>query len=450
MSNISKIDPLDIARRLGNSIAGDLGANAMVELELAFVSRLLPKFKDNPHVRVIIHILLYWMMGFFKSTLLEIFRLTIPQDLEVADVTSMSRECIFGSTDKYGNPIKPAFVNKAFVIITELLSFLGSALAMRDIVTTMNVAMEGQKVTRRLLKLTQPIYRPTLLSDLKSVGVDWDPIEGVMSYIPNICVLTASTILPEKILLYLNQSGFPDRIHVLQHSFTDEELDKLLFQHHILDQQSLDDLKDVNERLKNVKVFEMNMPSEEYMKPVYEKLKEIVDDEVSINLHLTKDEILNPRTIGDIIRELVAHAFLRTATRNGFTTIEQLEYTEEDRDFILKRLYHFIEFKINPLFHTDRASLRGKRSLVSEAGKEVVLEQLRDGSKKREDLISHVKEVGASKSTLDNVIFPSLVRDNRICKPAYNFYRLKLTCNSCELRDTCSSSNKDVIMDGGE
>ena len=50
---------LDLVQQLGASIAGNLGVKAFIELELAFVTALLPRFIDNPLIRVLQHILLY-------------------------------------------------------------------------------------------------------------------------------------------------------------------------------------------------------------------------------------------------------------------------------------------------------------------------------------------------------------------------------------------------------
>ena len=40
------------AKKVGNSLAGDLGSKAFIELELAYATRLLPRFSDDPIVRV--------------------------------------------------------------------------------------------------------------------------------------------------------------------------------------------------------------------------------------------------------------------------------------------------------------------------------------------------------------------------------------------------------------
>lgn len=60
-------------------------------------------------------------------------------------------------------------------------------------------------------------------------------------------------------------------------------------------------------------------------------------------------DVINPRLKDDVIRELIAYAFLRTASQNGFNNINELHYTQEDVDFVHNRISHFIDFTINPL-----------------------------------------------------------------------------------------------------
>src|SRR3990170_6506373 len=117
MSN-AKTDPLDVAKKLGYSVAGDLGSKAIEELELAYASRLLPRFSDDPVIRATINILLYWAFAYYKSTLLKVFSQTVPEWLRIVDITSMSLEKIFGSTDeKKKHIIEPAFTSDVHFVV---------------------------------------------------------------------------------------------------------------------------------------------------------------------------------------------------------------------------------------------------------------------------------------------------------------------------------------------
>lgn len=424
---------LEIAKRLGRSIAGDLGADAMIELLLAYALALLPNFFDNPKVRIVQHVLFYWLKAFYKSTLLWVFSETIPEDLGVVDISAMSRESIFGSTDKFGNPIKPAFAGKSFVVITELTSFLGSGWAMRDIANTMNVALEAQLVARCLLKLAQMDSSrvQNQVIELKKDGVDWNPKEGVMSYTPHFSALVASRPLDNKYFAFLSQSGFLDRFHVLSHEFDEHEVVEDWHKHRTLDEEALNHLKDFNERIAKVKVHNVVMPSEGFMKPVYDDLESIVNDEITANPSLKKEEILNPRTRGDVIRELVGHAFMRTVCENGFQDIFFLEYTDTDRVFIRKRLEHFFEFKVNPIFVEEHMERVGKMR-PKDHTKSGILEVLKDGKEHDCDEIERrLNQMGMnfSSQTLYNA-FNDLIDEGKIERTRQGFYRILGSENS--------------------
>lgn len=75
----------------------------MEELELAYATRLLPRFNDNPLIRVRQNVLLYWAQSYFKTTLINEFAKTIPENLAIVDITSMSPEMIFGSISINGD-----------------------------------------------------------------------------------------------------------------------------------------------------------------------------------------------------------------------------------------------------------------------------------------------------------------------------------------------------------
>jgi hypothetical protein len=97
IANNRTVDALRLASELGRSLAGDIGAKAFVELELAFATRILPKFTDDPITRVNQNTLLYWQYGYYKSTILKVFSQAIPEISKVVDITSMTLEKILES-----------------------------------------------------------------------------------------------------------------------------------------------------------------------------------------------------------------------------------------------------------------------------------------------------------------------------------------------------------------
>lgn len=422
-----KSNPIHIAKQLGQSIAGSLGGEAMIELLFSFVLSLLPMFDDNPKFRVVQHILLYWPKAFYKSTLLWTFSETIPNELGIVDITSMSRESIFGSTDKNGNPIKPAFAGKSFIILTELTAFLGSGWNMKDMANTLNVVMESQPVSRRLLKLaqTEDFRVQHQVMELKKQGIRWDPKEGVMSYTPHVCVLAASRPLDEKYFRYLDQGGFLDRFHVISHKFDEAEITKNWYEHRRLDREALESLRQFNKQIKEVQIGKLKMPTEEFMKPIYDDLESIVDDEIAADPRLRKEAILNPRTKGDLIRELVAHAFIRTASENEFKEIDELEYDEADREFVRQRLSHFIEFKVHPIFVQER-TMRIQKRRPRDQVKLAVLDLLEDGKERHyDDISAHLDQRGVrvSQATIYNALKELIEKDKKIIRTGKGFYK---------------------------
>jgi hypothetical protein len=59
-------NPLEIASIVGRSLGGNIGELALIELELAYATRLLPKFNDDPNIRVCQNVLLYWQRGLLQ------------------------------------------------------------------------------------------------------------------------------------------------------------------------------------------------------------------------------------------------------------------------------------------------------------------------------------------------------------------------------------------------
>jgi len=193
-------NPIEIARHVGNSLAGDIGAEAFIELELAYATKLLPRFADDSVIRKNQNLLLYWKVGFYKSTILEVFCRAIPSDLKAKDITSMTLERIFGSIDKRKLHITaPTFTSDIyFVVISELSALLGQRDGMRQFVNVMNAVLENEKVTRQMLMLGHGTISDDELKTLESKGVHYDPIEAELSYTPHVCVFAASRPLDNR------------------------------------------------------------------------------------------------------------------------------------------------------------------------------------------------------------------------------------------------------------
>jgi hypothetical protein len=56
--------------------------------------------------------------------------------------------------------------------------------------------------------------------------------------------------------------------------------------------------------------------------PIYTNLQDLINDEIKDRYGIELSDILNPRLTGDIVRELVAHAILRTAHQITMTIFQ--------------------------------------------------------------------------------------------------------------------------------
>lgn len=437
--------PLDVARNVGRSLAGNIGELGFVELELAYATRLLSRFSDDPITRVVQNVLLYWQFAYYKSTILKVFSQTIPENLKIVDITSMSLEKIFGSIDeKRKHIIDPAFTNDAyFIVISELTSLLGQRDAMKQFANVMNIVLEGEKVSRQILKLGYGKISEEELSELEAKGVFYDPVKAQLSYTPNVCVLAATRPLDNRYFTYLNNSGHFSRYHVIQHHVTNGEASEHLHKDYKIDQGALAQLKKINLRLSEIKVKKMLRPSEFLMKSIYDDIEALIRDEIAERTYLELADIVNPRLKDDVIRELVAHSFLRTAFQSGFEDIDELHYTQEDVEFTQSRLFHFVDFTLNPLIAESLTHVSGKKSKTHRA-KEFILESLSDGEvKSRHEIVNYILSKMDVSVPLVEIARKELLDEGKICHPKYGFYKLK-DCKNCNRRDTCPSSSSLV------
>jgi len=442
----SGISSLDVAQRLGHSIANSIGAEALAELQLSYAAQLLPRFNDNPLIRMRQHILLYWDPSYFKSTLIDEFAKTIPASITTVNISSMTPETLFGSiSDDKQNIVKPVLANARFAKIDELLSFLGSSNTMKDIVNTLNTAMEGKKVTRHLLKLGQLDFDQTKIQQLKKEGVEYDPYNAQLSHQPDITIWAASRPMDNRTYTYLRTAGHLNRFHVIQHEISDEEAERYFTKHFHPDMRLQEDLKALNQRLSSVVVKGLSMPDNYVLSQTLSPLKEIVKDETADEKRRLA-QIIDIRTQGDIIRELVAHAFLRTATENDFRNIEKLEYTQDDVEFILKNPRHFVECKINPLFTDEFTERKQRKKRPRDSVKELVLQFLSDKELKRKKEVDNYinGRISVGPATISHAL-EDMLSGHLICPPKYGFYKLKENCNLCKYQSTCAKKDNSEV-----
>ena len=424
MSKNFDSNPLHVARKLGYSIAGEIGKRAMEELELCYASGLLPKFSDDPITRVKTHILLYWKPGFYKSTLLQEFSKTIP--LKTVNITSMTVQKIFGSVDaKHNKIVLPAFTKDVrFVIVSELTALLGQKEAMREFVNVMNQVLEGQGVYRQTISLGYGKIGQSEIQKCKDKGVSYEPEEGRLSYHPDVCVMAASRPLDNRYFNYLYRSGHFSRYHVIQRRISPEEAVEHLKKNYIIDTSLQNQLKELNAKLAEVKVKVMYRPPEESTNQIFVDLEKLTVDEIAGRQNISLPDVLTPRVKDDVLRELVSHAFLRTASQNNFSEIEKLEYTAEDVNYIKEKLYHFIDFTLNPLIAPGfvKTSRQTKKDRVKKAILEYLEKQKESHSN---EIFRHIELSGikVSQATI-YIALKELMEEERIKSPSFGYYEI--------------------------
>ena len=331
---------------------------------------------------------------------------------------------IFGSIDPKGKKIiLPAFTNDIhFVLISELAAMLGGR-DMKEFADTMNQVLEGERINRQTVSLG---YGSNVenISNCIEKGVCYDSDKGELSYQPDVCINAATRPLQGYQFNFLFRSGYFGRHHILQRKISDEEASEHLRRNYIINAVLKQRLKTLNDKLSQVKIDVIQRPKESLTNSVFEDLNKIVLDEIKGRQNLTLPDILTPRLKDDVLRELVSHAFIRTAWQNNFENIEHLEYTPADIEYVKAHLGDFIDFPLDPLIAPGTFVTRRlrKRDVV----KNIILKLLSD---KREH---HIDEIQASVKVEVNDIseatvynsLQELINEGKVVRTEKGYYRL--------------------------
>lgn len=378
---------------------------------------MLPRFADNSLIRMRQHVLFYWDQSYLKSTLLDLFYECIPDTVEKLDVTTNSPEVLFGSiTDDKTCPkiILPAFTGFSIAKINELATFVTGS-KYQEIVNLMNKIMEGENVQRQLLKFGLAEISEEEILNAEAKGVFFNPLQAQLTFRkPEITIFAGSRPLDNRTYTYLKTSGHLYRYHILQHEITNEEAIKYLKENRKPDLALCEQLKTLNAKMAAAKVKRIEMPNELMTGEIMETLKDIVLD--GLQERKTRlATIIDMRTKGDIIRETVAHAAIRTMVQAEYKDIEQIQYTEEDKEFIIDDIEHFIEAKINPLFAEEFSKPSTTTQRPIEQVQKLILEFLADGNERsRQEIDDYLlTKTKACKATVSNAL-KKLAKDDKI------------------------------------
>ena len=417
-------DPLHVAKRLGLSIAGELGDKAFQEMELAYINSLLPRFSDNPIIRMRQNLLLYWDQSYLKTTLVDEFCKCLSPTLPVIDITSNSPETLFGTINENDRIVYPLFTDVQIAKVTELATFVGRGRDSRDIVNTMNKIMEGECVTRQLLKFGRRELPRDEIKKAEARGVYYNPVRAQLSYKPQVSIFAASRPLDNRTYTYLRGSGHFYRYHVLQREITDEEAKTYFVENYRPNATLYGQLTRLNERLASVSVKRIKMPGENITKDLFDHLRNAVEEEIE-DRKVRLATIIDLRTKGDILRELAACAAMRAISENNFCDVEDVEYDAKDIKFVKSDIEHFVEFKIRPLFVEEWSKSVSSRRRLRRDVKELIAEFLSDGSEKsRRSIVGHIlSKIKVSLATIDSTL-REMVNKGVITSPRHGLYKV--------------------------
>jgi len=421
----SDSNPLIVAERLGASIGGKLGEIAFQEMELSYVSSTLPHFSENPLIRMRQHLDLYWDASYLKTTLVDEFCKCLPSTIPILNITSNSPEMLFGSINDSDMIVYPAFLNVRIAKITELASFV-SGRNMQDIVNTMNKIMEGEWVTRQLLKFGRRELSEAEIQKAEAKGIVYDPERAQLSYQPSTTIFACSRPLDNRTYTHLKTSGHLYRYHVIQKEITDEEAKQYLTSYHKPDITLYAKLRQINEKINALSIKAIDLPDQHITDDIFGHLFSFVENEVQ-DRNVRLATILDLRTKGDILRELAAVAVIRTIHENDFNDIEKIEYDAKDVDFIKADIGHFVEAKIHPLFVEDFSKPNPLKQRQMRPVKELIQSFLLDGNERtRQEIVTYVlSKMTVSLATIDNALKEMLASDAIAAGSKFGAYRTR-------------------------
>ena len=225
-------DAISKAKEIGREAYGYLGEVSLPELQLSYVlSALKRKSYDNSlNLRLRRHILLYWMRGLYKTSILNLFIRDCTPAVDVITDDALpfdkptylqisgdiTRERLRGSISKK-NLIFPLIQKPDFIVSGELLTFMGSTKEQQHIMTNyMNRVLEEGIGEVGLVKMNDAKINEKTREDIKKRKIVFDEEEKVMRYEVNGTLFGATRDLEKDEIAYFEKSGFFDRLNIIR------------------------------------------------------------------------------------------------------------------------------------------------------------------------------------------------------------------------------------------
>jgi hypothetical protein len=389
-------DPLELAKQIGYELYGEIGRKAFEELELCYASKLSPKFSDLNKMRTWTNLNFYWARGYFKSTIMEDFQSCLPSAFSNRNITSATKETMFGSITESGKAlIKPLFHGYEMCFMSELLAFLGTGDGLKEKVNIFNEALEGKITTRDLVSFGKA---DTSLIERYTKGEEGLFFDGrMLKYQPNTCFAVGTRPLDNKTYTFLETSGFWSRFHTIQFHVTDS-IAKDFFTGSFYANQEVDiealkkQLQAFNEHLLSTRESLSNKGPDynSILLPVLQEGAKIAENIRDANSNAKYDALVNPRVMGDIIREV-----------NAFRILYPTKTNAETQKWATDRLPHFFEFIANPIISEEFTQVKMK---TLDSAIQTIEQLVKGKSLKRETILEELQQQGFSTTTVGRAL----------------------------------------------
>ena len=389
-------NPLELAKQIGFELYGEIGKMAFEELELAYASKLAPKFSKLTKMRSWMNLNFYWARGYFKNSTMDEFQECLPESFRKRNATSGTIETMFGSMPTSNDKIiPPLFHGYEICFMPELLAFLGTKECLKEKTNVFNEVLEGNLTSRDLLKFGNA--NGEVIEKYKNgfEGLFFDC--RTLKYLPNTGFVVGTRPLDNETYTYLETSGFWSRFHTLQFRVT-YKISKDIFTGSFYSETSVDvnalkkELKAFNEKLLTQRnTISDELPNyKDLMLPILQEAVKIGEKVIEGNPAIDNVSVFNARIKGDILREVKAYQTL---------------YLEAS-DFVVKgwafsRLPHFFDFASNPIIASDRTVSAPKNE---ELCMQEIIAITTNSPKKRAEIQDNLQTKSYRRTTIDRAL----------------------------------------------
>ena len=225
MGEARKVDPINLARQIGEEAHGLPGAKVFPELEKAFILSNAQPLARSPEFRLRQHLFIYSPPAMLKDTMIRVFNENcIPTgSYPTVNLSDTSIQSCMGGLAKDGHFHPPAFYGYKMVYITEFLAFMESAQAIKKQIGVLNKLLEGDEVVRDILKVSE------IDTELEFWREDHDGLkldERKIYYKCHSTFVFCSHILEPSLMDFLEENAFLSRVKFIRLDVTDDEHEK--------------------------------------------------------------------------------------------------------------------------------------------------------------------------------------------------------------------------------